>query len=170
MRGRPAVLDANLFFLVGVLALLCLLAWWRGGHELVTQGFSGGAGLLLRFGLVIIVSFLAAGFVEALVPLFWVKQQLGADSGAAGIWIAAGVGVVTPAGPFVSMPVAAVMLRAGAGPGPVVAFLTAWALLSLHRFVAWEVPILGFGFAASRYAVSLLLPVVAGFAARALLR
>ncbi len=162
--------DANLLVLVGVLAALCALAWWQGGEALVIQGFSAGASLLLRFGLVIVISFLAAGFVEALIPQAWIRQQLGAEAGARGIWIAAGVGMITPAGPFVSMPLAAVMLRSGAGAGPVVAFLTAWSLLSLHRFIAWEVPILGFSFAATRYALSFLLPLIAGFAARALLR
>lgn len=170
MRGRAKVFDASFFLLLGVLAALCALAYWRGGSAMVAEGLSGGAGLLLRFGLVIVISFLAAGFIETLVPVAWVKERLGGDSGAAGILIAAGVGMVTPAGPFVSMPIAAVMLRAGAGAGPVVAFLTAWSLLSLHRFVAWEVPILGFSFAATRYAVSLVLPVAAGFIARAFLR
>ena len=60
--------DANLLVLVGVLAALCALAWWQGGEALVIQGFSAGASLLLRFGLVIVISFLAAGFVEALIP------------------------------------------------------------------------------------------------------
>ncbi len=170
MRGRSKVFDANLLLLVGALAALCALAWWRGGEALVTQGFSRGASLLLRFGLVIVISFLAAGFIEALIPQAWINEHLGADAGARGIWIAAGVGMITPAGPFVSMPVAAVMLRAGAGAGPVVAFLTAWSLLSLHRFVAWEVPILGFSFAATRYVLSFVLPLIAGFAARALVR
>ena len=36
-------------------------------------------------------------------------------------------------------------IRTGAGAGPVVAFLSSWSLLALHRLVAWEVPILGFG-------------------------
>ena len=162
--------DTNLLVLVSLLAALATAAWLRGGEELVMRGFSGGASLLVRFALVILVSFLAAGFVEALVPQDWIRSTLGGDSGARGIWLAAGIGIVTPAGPFVSMPLAAVMLRAGAGPGPVVAFPTAWSLISVHRFVAWEVPILGFSFAATRYAVSLALPVLAGFAARALVR
>ena len=162
--------DANLLLLVVLLGALCALAWWRGGEALVVQGLSGGATLLFRFGLVIVISFLAAGFIEALIPQAWIKEQLGADAGAKGIWLAAGAGMITPAGPFVSMPIAAVMLRSGAGAGPVVAFLTAWSLLSLHRFVAWEVPILGLSFAAARYALSFLLPIAAGFAARALLR
>jgi hypothetical protein len=68
------------------------------------------------------------------------------------------------------MPIAVVMMRSGAAAGPVVAFLTGWALLALHRFVAWEVPILGWRFALFRYAVCLALPIVAGLIARALAR
>jgi hypothetical protein len=51
-----------------------------------------------------------------------------------------------------------------------VAFLTGWALLALHRLLAWEVPILGWRMALLRYGISLLLPVAAGLAARALVR
>lgn len=162
--------DANFFFLLGVLVVLGALAWWRGGPELVSSGLASGTALLVRFALIIVISFLAAGFVEALVPIEWVKAKLGDESGASGILIASAVGIVTPAGPFVSMPLAAVMLKAGVGAAPVVAFLTAWSVVSLHRFVAWEVPILGFSFAAARYAVCIGLPLVAGFLARAVLR
>ena len=56
----------------------------------------------------------------------------------------------------------AVMIRAGAAVGPVVAFLTGWSVLALHRTVAWEIPILGIRFALLRWGVSLLLPVLAG--------
>ena len=78
--------------------------------------------------------------------------------------------MATPAGPFVSMPIAAVMLRSGAALGPVVAFVTGWSLLALHRLVAFEVPILGLRFALFRWSLCLVLPVLAGLAARALSR
>jgi hypothetical protein len=52
----------------------------------------------------------------------------------------------------------------------VIAFLTAWSLLALHRFVAWEIPILGWQFATLRYGVSLVIPVLAGLTVRALTR
>ncbi len=164
------MIDANLILLLLVLAALAGLAWSRGGAELVGQGFASGASLLLRYALILIVSFLAAGFAEILIPHAWIRDTLGADAGLRGILIASGAGLVTPAGPFVSMPIAAVMIRAGAGVGPVVAFLTAWSLLALHRLLAWEVPILGWRLALLRYGVSLALPVVAGLAARALTR
>ena len=68
------------------------------------------------------------------------------------------------------MPIAAVLLRSGASSAAVVAFVAAWALLAVHRLVAWEVPILGWRFALLRYAVCLVLPVIAGLGTRLLLR
>jgi len=162
----PRVLDATFLLLVAVLAALVALAHWRGGPDLVWKGLSGGGQLLARYALLVAVSLLAAGFAEVLIPREWIRESLGAETGLRGIVLATGMGIVTPSGPFVSMPVAAVMLRTGAGPGPVVAFVSAWGLLALHRFVAWEVPILGLRFAALRWGVSLALPVLAGLLAR----
>ena len=68
------------------------------------------------------------------------------------------------------MPIAAVMLRAGAGLPTVVAFLTSWCLLALHRLVAWEVPLLGWRVALLRYGVCIAFPIAAGYAVRALTR
>lgn len=170
MAKGGRVIDGTLLVLVGLLALLAALAHARGGAEQVGAGFSEGLGLLVRFGPVIVVSFLAAGFADALVPREWVRESLGAESGLRGILLATGAGIVTPAGPFVSMPIAAVMIRSGAGAGPVVAFLAGWSLLAVHRLIAWEVPILGWRFALLRYGACVLLPVAAGFVARALTR
>jgi uncharacterized membrane protein YraQ (UPF0718 family) len=167
---KRRVIDGTLLALIAMLAGLAALSWSRGGSEMVSQGFGAGWDLLLRFGPVIVVSFLAAGFADLLIPEEWVRAQLGADSGLRGIALATGAGILTPAGPFVSMPIAAVMIRTGAGTGPVVAFLASWSLLAVHRLIAWEVPILGWRFAVLRYAVCLLLPFAAGFAARALTR
>jgi uncharacterized membrane protein YraQ (UPF0718 family) len=165
-----SLLDGQLLLLVALLVGLMLLAWWRGGPTLVREGLVGGGSLLLRFALVIAVSFLAAGFAEVLVPREWVEGALGEESGLRGIVLAAAAGIVTPSGPFVSMPIAAVLLRSGAAAGPVVAFVTGWALLALHRLVAWEIPILGARFALFRYAVCIVLPVLAGLIARFLAR
>jgi uncharacterized membrane protein YraQ (UPF0718 family) len=164
------VFDGTLIFLTAVLLAAAAIAYWRGGNAAVSEGFLEGWQTLVRFGPMIVVSFLAAGFAHLLIPPEWVRDQLGADSGLRGIALATGVGIVTPAGPFVSMPVAAAMIRTGAGAGPVVAFLSSWSLLAVHRLVAWEVPILGWRFALVRYATCAALPFFAGFAARALSR
>ena len=91
-----------------MLAGLVGLAWLRGGRELVLTGLGDGLSLLYRYALVLVVSFLAAGFAEVLIPHDWVRTTLGADSGLRGILLATAAGAVTPAGPFVSMPIAAV--------------------------------------------------------------
>lgn len=170
MAGRRRRIDPQLVFLLGLLALLAAVAWWRGGPALVREGLAGGAGLLLRYAAVIAVSFLAAGFAEALVPREWVGSALGERAGLRGILLGTAAGAITPSGPFVSMPIAAVMLRSGAGTASVVAYLTAWSLLALHRLVAWEIPILGPRFALLRYGACLALPVLAGLLVRVLLR
>jgi len=164
------VFDRVFFVLCGVLLVLVVLAWRAGGAEQVRAGLGGGAGLLVRYSALLVVSFLAAGLAEVLVPHAWVNRTLGEGAGLRGIVIATGVGALTPAGPFVAMPIAAVMIRAGASVGPVVAFLTGWSLLAVHRTVAWELPILGPRMTALRSGASLVLPIVAGLLARALAR
>jgi uncharacterized membrane protein YraQ (UPF0718 family) len=164
------VFDGTLLVLSAVVAALAWIAYARGGEDLLRRGLADGGVLLYRYALLIVVSFLAAGLASALVPQQWVAQAFGVESGLRGILLATAVGVVTPAGPFVSIPIAAVMIRSGASAGPVVAFLAGWALLALHRFVAWEVPLLGWRFALLRYATCLVLPPIAGLIARAVTR
>ncbi len=170
MAGPGRVLDGQLLGVLALLAALAALAWWRGGSELVGSGLSGGLALLWRFGLLIVVSFLAAGLADALLPHEWIRATLGREAGLRGVLLGTLAGAVTPAGPFVSMPLAAVLIRSGAAVGPVVAFVTGWSLLALHRLVAWEAPILGWRFAVLRWGVCLVLPVLAGLAASALAR
>lgn len=167
---KPHILDGQFFAMLALLAALCALAWWRGGGELLRSGLGEGLAALLRYGMIFAVSLMAAGVAQALIPKARVEALLGADAGLRGILTATAAGALTPSGPFVSMPLAAAMLRLGAAPGAVTAYLCAWSLLALHRFVAWELPLLGARFAALRYAVCLALPIAAGLLVRALQR
>jgi uncharacterized membrane protein YraQ (UPF0718 family) len=168
-RARP-ILDGQFYFLLGLLLALALLTWLRGGSSLLHSGLAGGLDLLVRYGAVLVVSFLAAGLVQELIPREWIQASLGRGSGLRGILLGTAAGMITPAGPFVSLPIAAVLIRSGAALPAVVAFLTGWALLAVHRLVAWEVPILGLRVALLRYGLSLLLPVLAGLLAHLLVR
>lgn len=159
--------------LLAMLALgvgLGALAWWQGGEEQLRRGLGGGATMLLRFGLLIVVSFLAAGLAETLVPRGWIRAHLGGEAGLRGIALAAGAGVLTPSGPYVAIPIAVALLRSGAGMPAIVAYISAWGLLALHRLIAWEIPLLGIRFALTRWVLCCLLPIVAGLLARALVR
>ena len=151
--------------MVAALALLAGVAFFQGGSPRVIEGFEGGGRLVVRIGLIVLVSLLVAGFAEVLVPKQWVQGALGEESGFRGIATGVVAGAITPAGPYVAMPIAVVLLRSGAATPPVVAFLTAWSLLALHRLIAWEVPLLGLRFAAVRWGICLLLPFLAAWIA-----
>jgi uncharacterized membrane protein YraQ (UPF0718 family) len=161
-------LDVQLIGIVAVAIALAALAWWRGGAPLLRAGLGEGIDQLVRYGLLIAVSFLAAGFAQVLIPREWIQGAFGHDSGLRGIVLASAAGIATPAGPFLSLPIAATLLGAGAAPPAVIAYLSAWSLLALHRLLAWEVPILGARFALVRYAICVALPVLAGLLARGL--
>jgi len=162
------VFNTSLLALVGLLAVLSAVAYWRGGLPLLGEGLSGGLGLLVRFALLVAVAFLVAGMAERVIPHEWVRDALGEEAGVRGIAIATVAGMVTPSGPFVSMPIAAALLRSGAGVAAIVAYLTAWSTLGVYRFFTWEVPILGLPFALLRFGACLALPFVAALVVRLL--
>ena len=168
MARRRPILDSQLLLMGMITLALAALAWWRGGPTLVRAGLGEGVDQLLRFGLLIAVSFFAAGLAQALIPSEWIRSALGRDSGLRGMALATAAGIATPAGPFVSLPIAATLLRSGAEPAAVVTYLTAWSLLALHRLVAWEMPLLGARFALVRYAMCVVLPLLAGLLTRGL--
>jgi len=161
-------LDVQFFGMLLLALALAALAWSRGGETLLRAGLGEGIDQFVRYGALIAVSFLAAGFAQVLIPREWIQGALGHDSGLRGIVLASVAGIATPAGPFVSLPIATTLLGAGAAPPAVIAYLTGWSLLALHRLVAWEVPILGARFALMRYAICAALPILAGLLARGL--
>lgn len=166
-KGK-SVIDSTLIGFVLATIGLGVLVWLRGGSDLLREGLGNGGSLLAKSGLIVVVSFVAAGLAEALIPKQAIPAALGVDSGLRGILLATGAGVLTPSGPFVAIPIAAAMERSGAGTAPLVAYISAWGLLALHRLVAWEIPILGSRLALIRWSVCLALPVIAGLTARLL--
>lgn len=167
---RGGVIDGSLLAMTVLCALLGVLAWWQGGAEQVRIGLGTGTAMLLRFALVIAVSFWAAGFAQSLIPRGWIETHLGAGSGVRGLVLASIAGVLTPSGPYVAMPLGVAMLRGGAEVAALVAYVSAWGLLALHRLIAWEVPLFGPQIALTRWLLCLALPIVAGLLARALTR
>ena len=164
------ILDNNFWIVFTLLVLLAGVAYLRGGVPLLGEGLGNGARLFGRMAAVLFLFFLVAGLAETLMPRAWVSAALGEESGWRGLFLASAAGIITPAGPFVSMPLAVGMLKSGAAPAAVITFLSAWSLLALHRLVAWEVPILGASFALTRWGLCLLLPVGVGAIARLLFR
>ena len=155
--------------MIAILVALAVLATAFALHQGVArQGISESAKLLLQVGPVLLPAFVLAGMVSVLVSPETIAQWLGRDAGLRGLLVGTAAGALTPAGPFIAFPLLAVLLKGGASVGAVTAYLTAWALLGVHRVVALEIPILGWRFVLVRYVVSLAVPVVTGFLAQVL--
>ena len=117
--------------------------------------------LVLRLPLAL----LAAGFLADLLSPQHMLHWLGADTGLQGIVIASVVGSLLPGGPMVSFPLAVVMFEAGVGYPQMIALITAWSVLAIHRVLIFELPLMGSGFVWRRLLISLPLPVLAGLMA-----
>jgi len=116
-----------------------------------------------KIGLIplIITATLIAGLTQAVIPKEIIANLLGKEAGLKGIALGSFLGSVVPGGPYVVFPLLGGLHRAGAGVGTVIAFVTAWALLSLAR-IPTEIPFLGAKIVALRLALSLILPIVLG--------
>src|SRR5687767_1117826 len=97
--------------------------FWRGGSVLVSEGLrAGGRGALQLVPLLGIV-FLLAGFVEVLMPRDVVAAWLSDAAGLRGLLVAWVLGALTPGGGPVGLPLAAALMRAGAGNGVLVTYV-----------------------------------------------
>lgn len=157
-RGRMTA-----FAVLGTLAVvLAAVAWSRGGPALTMAGVREGWSLLLQVGPQIVLGFLVAGLLTVVLPGDLIARWVGEGSGAVGLAVATVAGAITPGGPYMQFPLVATLATAGAGVGPLAAYLTAWSVAGINRVLVWEIPILGAQFAVSRWLVSLLLPPVVG--------
>ena len=159
-KGRPMLIPT---IILGVLAIgLTVWVYTRGGD---VTGPLKGAGIqvltmvpLLRFAMVL------AGMVQQVVPQSAISGWLGQESGWRGIMIGTVVGGFMPGGPFVSLPIAAGLMRVGAGVGTMVAMITGWSLLAFMR-LPLEVSIMGWKFTLIRLACTFFFAPIAGWIA-----
>ena len=150
--------------IMGVIAVvLVFLSYQKGVH---IQGLKASGNLLLQIIPLLVFAFIVAGMVQFLIPREIVSKWVGMESGFRGILIGTAMGSLTPGGPFVTMPVAAGLLRVGASIGTMVAFLTAWSLLAFTR-MPMELGIMGWKFTLIRMACTFFFPPIAGLIANA---
>ena len=147
---------------VGAAALVAV-GLLRGQGEHVA-GLKAGGVMTMQVLPLLLFAFIAAGMIQSLVPGETMAKWLGAESGFRGIWLGTLAGALIPGGPYVSFPLAAGLLRAGAGAGTLVAFLVAWSLVSIPR-LPMEVGLLGWRFTGIRLACTFFVPPLAGWLA-----
>ena len=134
--------------------------------QLPVQAIKSGGGLLLRLIPVLILAFFVAGLMEVLLPQEILVRWVGAESGFKGILIGTGLGAIAPGGPFIQFPIVATMFKAGAHIGPLIAYLSAWALIGINRVIAFEIPLLGFHITLTRLLCSFIFPIIIGYLAK----
>jgi uncharacterized membrane protein YraQ (UPF0718 family) len=150
--------------IMGVAAIVLLyIGYQKGGGEHII-GLKSAGNLLLQIIPLLILAFIVAGMIQVLVPVQLISRWIGAESGWRGILMGTLMGAIAPGGPYVSMPVAAGLLRVGASTGTMVAFLTSWSLWAVTR-LPMEIGIMGWKFTLIRLACTFFFPPIAGLLA-----
>ena len=147
-----------------IAAILFYLAYHKGGGAHIL-GLKTSGNMLLQIIPLLIFAFIIAGMVQVLLPRELLAKWVGAESGMRGILIGTVAGGLSPGGPIISLPIAAGLLRAGAGIGTMVAYLTAWSLWAFAR-MPLEVGIMGWKFTLIRLASTFFFPPIAGLIAQ----
>ncbi|MFH1679227.1 MAG: permease [Candidatus Eisenbacteria bacterium] len=149
---------------LGVLA--CLLFWigYSRGDASHVRGARIALTMVVEILPLLVFAFLVAGMVQVLIPQETIQRWVGGGSGMRGILLGTVAGGLAPGGPYVSLPIAAGLLRSGAGVGTMVAFLTGWSLWAIGR-LPMEIGILGWKLTLVRVASTFFFPPIAGWIA-----
>lgn len=150
---------------MAVLAIAFLIIGYMKGEGQHVKGLKSALDMTIDILPLLIFAFIMAGMVQVLIPRELLSKWVGEESGMRGIFIGTIVGGLTPGGPYVSLPLVAGLLRAGAGVGTMVAFLTSWSLWAVSR-LPLEIGILGWKFWFARLACTFFFPPIAGIIAQ----
>jgi uncharacterized membrane protein YraQ (UPF0718 family) len=153
--------------IMGALAITLLLVGYYRGEGQHMVGVKSALTMIVEMLPLLVFAFIVAGMVQVLLPQELLSQWVGVESGMRGIIIGTVAGGLSPGGPFVNLPLAAGLLRAGASVGTMVAFLTGWSLWAIAR-LPMEVGILGWKFTFIRVASTFFFPPIAGLVAQSL--
>ena len=160
-------MNATIWVLLAMTAVLTAIAYFKD-PGLALDGLKDGGNLMLGILPMLILAFIAAGMMGKVLPRELMTRLMGDQSGIRGLSIGTLAGMLTPGGPFIQFPIVAALFKSGAGVAPLMAYISAWSLLGVNRFLAYEVPILGWKLAGCRMAASLIFPFVIGLLTRAL--
>ena len=145
--------------------VLVIIGYSKGEGQHIT-GLKSALKMTTEILPLLVFAFIVAGMIKVLLPQELMSRWIGEESGFRGILIGTVAGGIMPGGPYVSLPLAAGLLRAGAGLGTMVAFLTAWSLWAVAR-MPMEIGIMGWKFTLVRLACTFFFPPIAGLLAQA---
>jgi len=151
--------------IMGLLAVILLFVGYKKGEGQHILGLRMSVNMIIQILPLLIFAFIVAGMVQVLIPRELMSKWVGAESGIKGLLIGTVAGGLAPGGPYVSLPLVAGLLRAGASVGTMVAFLTGWSLLAINR-LPMEIGIVGWKFTLVRFTTTFFFPPIAGFIAQ----
>ena len=152
-------------FLLGGAAILGLAYTFIYDRQRFIRAWAIANKGLIRLLPAVCLAMVAAAFLVPVIPGTLIAQWIGTESGITGVMIASVIGAFVPGGPVVSFPIALVFQSAGAGTPQLIALLSAWSVVAIHRLVAFEIPLMGGRFVFDRLLVSLPLPMLSGLIA-----
>jgi uncharacterized membrane protein YraQ (UPF0718 family) len=152
-------LDTIAFPAVSLIVLIAAY-WWS--PEAAIKGLKGSGNMALGALLPLLSGFLLAGVCASVVSKDLVVRWMGPGSGVKGVVTAWILGAAMPGATGVQLPLILVMADLGVGVGPLITYFSSWALIGINRFVAWEIPSLGWEMAWLRFGVSLVIPPIIG--------
>ncbi|HDL90339.1 MAG TPA: hypothetical protein ENG14_05490 [Thermodesulforhabdus norvegica] len=158
------------FLIMSLLAVAAAFIAYKKDPFIIPESARSSAILAVKIIPLIVVALFLAALVERIMPRNLIIKYVGSGSGWKGLFIGSLLGIITPGGPFVQFPIVMSLFKAGADIGPLVAYLSAWALLGMSRVLMIEVPLLGLPIVTVRFLSSLLFPPIMGFVAKFLWR
>jgi uncharacterized membrane protein YraQ (UPF0718 family) len=161
-------MDTTTLILAIAAAILLIVAFWRG-RDLPLAGLQAGGRTLWRNLPLLLLGFAIAGLAQVLIPNEWITRWLGTEAGARGVFVGCIVGGLVPGSPYATFPLVAALYQGGASIGAVVGFVSAWALWSVSRLPV-EMALIDPKPALVRYAVTFIVPPIAGLVAEAVAR
>ncbi|MGK0297702.1 MAG: uncharacterized membrane protein YraQ (UPF0718 family) [Gammaproteobacteria bacterium] len=152
----------------GFALLMGMICYFLLGPEIFKEAVSHDVDNLLSILPRVVAALTLAGFIWILMPRDKFSTLVGRYKGFTGLVLAEIAGIITPGGPSAAFPFLAIIGRAGADKGVMITYITSWALLGIQRVLVWDLPFMGAEVTATRFLVSLPLPIIAGLIAQQL--
>ena len=161
-------MNTTTLVMAAVTVALLIFAFYRG-RDLPQAGMMAAGRTLWRNLPLLLLGFAIAGLAQVVIPKELISRWLGAKAGVKGIFIGCVVGGLVPGAPYATFPLIAALYQGGASIGAVVGFVSAWALWSVSRLPV-EMALIAPRTALIRYAVTFIMPPIAGLVAQVVAR
>jgi uncharacterized membrane protein YraQ (UPF0718 family) len=154
---------ASAFLFVMTVVLLVVAYRRRDGSHI--RGLKSGGRLFVGLIPLLLLAFLIAGLIQVAIPQELIRSWLSKEAGWRGIIVGTVAGALIPGGPYMSFPIIAAIVQAGASIGTAVALITGWAVLGVGA-LPFESALMGPRFMAVRLCCVFFVPPITGFIAQ----